>query len=175
VVAGDSVSDLSRLAYQTSAFSMFASSPLFGIGMGQFAFRAIEFMPSWAYFSPEVAASMIQPNAPWPNTYSLYARISAETGLLGLIAWLFLWTWLVVSLLRAGGAYARRFGAMPIPIYPLVMNCVAVLVSAITTDTFRTPMIWIALGGSVAVLSAIRDKMADEARTPVPAAKPGLS
>jgi O-antigen ligase len=160
VVAGESVSDLSRLAYQTSAFAMFAGHPIVGVGVGQFAFKAIEFMPAWAYFSPEVSSSMTHPAAPWPNTYSLYARIAAETGILGLLGWLTLWLSAIALLLRDSTAYARRFGRLPFTTYPLVMNCVAVLVAGITTDTFRTPMIWIAVGGTAALLAGVRQRLA---------------
>jgi hypothetical protein len=159
VVAGESVSDLSRLAYQTSAFTMFAAHPLAGVGLGQFAFNAAQFMPSWAYFSPEVASSLTHPAAPWPNTYSLYARISAETGLLGLVGWLGLWLGAIALLLRDSTAYARRFGALPFTTYPLVLNSMAVLVAGITTDTFRTPMIWIAIGGTAALLAGVRNRL----------------
>jgi hypothetical protein len=159
VVAGDSVSDLSRLAYQTSAFTMFAAHPVFGVGLGQFAFNALEFMPEWAFFSPEVASSLTHPEAPWPNTYSLNARISAETGLLGLVGWLTLWLGAIALLLRDSTAYARRFGALPFTTYPLVLNSVGVLVAGITTDTFRTPMIWIAMGGVAALLAGVRSRL----------------
>jgi hypothetical protein len=156
VVRGESVSDLTRLAYQLTAFSMFADHPLDGVGMGQFAFHAINFMPAWGYFSPEVAASMIQPAAPWPNTYSLYARLAAETGFVGLGCWIALWLTTIVLVIRAATAHARRHGALPVVTYPIVMNALAVLVSAVTTDTFRTPMIWIGLGAAAAALAAVR-------------------
>jgi O-antigen ligase len=150
---------LSRLAYQTSAFAMFAAHPVFGVGLGQFAFNALEFMPEWAYFSPEVASSLTHPEAPWPNTYSLYARISAEAGLLGLMGWLALWLGAIALLLRDSNAYARRFGALPFTTYPLVLNSAGVLVAGITTDTFRTPMIWIAIGGIAALLAGVRNRL----------------
>ena len=35
---------------------------------------------------------------------------------------------------------------VPIVAYAIIMNCITVFVAAVTTDTFRTPMIWIALG-----------------------------
>ena len=156
VVGGESVSDLTRLAYQVSAFGMFVDHPVNGVGVGQFAFHAIDFMPGWAYFSPEVAASMIQPTAPWPNTYSLYARLAAETGLIGLLGWIGLWLITIVLVLRAATAHARRLGALPVVTYPIIMNCMAVLVSGITTDTFRTPMMWIGLGAAGATLQGLR-------------------
>jgi O-antigen ligase len=160
VVAGDSISNLSRLAFQTSAFAMFAAHPITGVGFGQFAFNSVEFMPAWAYFSSEVSESLTHPGAAWPNTYSLYARICAETGALGLLGWLALWLSAIAFLVRDTTAYARRFGRLPFVTYPLVMNCMAVLVAGITTDTFRTPMMWIALGGTAALLATVRKRLA---------------
>jgi hypothetical protein len=62
-------------------------------------------------------------------------------------------------LIRDGTAYARRFGALPFTVYPLVMNCIGVLVAGITTDTFRTPMLWIAIGGTAALLTGVRQRL----------------
>jgi hypothetical protein len=36
---------------------------------------------------------------------------------------------------------------------------VGVLVAGITTDTFRTPMIWIAIGGTAALLAGVRNRL----------------
>ena len=43
--------------------------------------------------------------------------------------------------------------------YPIVMNALAVLVSAVTTDTFRTPMMWIGLGAAAAMLAGVRRRV----------------
>jgi hypothetical protein len=146
VVAGDSVSDLSRLAYQVTALNIFASQPLLGSGLGQFAFRASLHMPSWGFLSPEIEVSLVHPEAPWPNTYSLYARIAAELGLVGLTGWLAMWGTLILSVRRAALTFANFRGTVPAIAYPIIMSAVGILVTGITTDTFRTPMMWLALG-----------------------------
>ena len=43
-------------------------------------------------------------------------------------------------------------GSRITPAYPVILNCLAVLVAGIASDTFRTPMIWVALGLACAVL-----------------------
>jgi hypothetical protein len=146
VVAGDSVSDLSRLAYQVTALNIFASQPTLGSGLGQFAFRASLHMPSWGFLSPEIGASLVHPEAPWPNTYSLYARIAAELGLVGLAGWLAVWGTLILSVRRAALTFASFGRAVPAIAYPIIMSSVGILVTGITTDTFRIPMMWLALG-----------------------------
>ncbi|QIK79453.1 O-antigen ligase family protein [Sphingomonas piscis] len=162
VVAGESVSNLSRLAMQTAAFKMFMAHPLFGVGLGQFGFHVTEFLPSWAFRSPEVGPMITYPLAPWPNVYSVYARIGAELGMAGLIGWCVLWLGLAWKLaIRA--RHDRRDGDSVVTWhFPVVLNCIGVLVSGFTTDTFRTPMIWIALGLGCGLL--LRSRVAAEGR-----------
>ncbi|MCL2716415.1 MAG: hypothetical protein FWD68_18080 [Alphaproteobacteria bacterium] len=141
-----SVSDLTRTAYQVSAAKIFSANAFFGVGLGQFAFKVTSFMPSWGLESPEITTQLTFPDAPWPNTYSLYARIAAELGALGILVWLTIWLTLMAAVRRAGLIYARFARPVPVVAYAIIMNCITVFVAAITTDTFRTPMIWIALG-----------------------------
>lgn len=146
VVDGTSVSDLSRLAYQVTALKVFAANPIVGVGLGQYAFNAAASIPSWGFLSPEVGPSLIYPEAPWPNTYSLYARLAAELGLAGLLGWIAIWSALIISVCHAARTYAGFHRPVPVIAYAIVMSCIAILVTGVTTDTFRTPMIWITLG-----------------------------
>ncbi|MCK1536079.1 MULTISPECIES: O-antigen ligase family protein [unclassified Bradyrhizobium] len=153
---GTSVSDLSRLAYQVTCIKMFSENPILGIGLGQFAFKAISYMPDWGFVSSEVKASLQFIDAPWPNTYSLYARLVAELGLIGLFGWIAIWIALMVSVRGAGLIYANLGRSVPVVAYPIIMSCADVLVTGLTTDTFRTPMIWIALGAGAAFSARVR-------------------
>ena len=146
VVGGTSVSDLSRLAYQVTALKLFSVNPIVGVGLGQFAFKAASSMPSWGFLSPEIQSSLVYPEAPWPNIYSLYARLAAELGIMGLLGWVAIWSAFTISVCRAALRYAGFGRTVPAIVYPIIMGCVAVLVASVTTDTFRTPMIWITLG-----------------------------
>jgi O-antigen ligase len=153
VVNGTSVSDLSRLAYQVTALKIFASSPIFGVGLGQFAFNAAASMPSWGFLSPEVGPALIYPDAPWPNTYSLYARLAAELGLIGLLGWVAIWSTLIISVCRAARTYAGFRRPVPVIAYAIIMSCIGILVTGVTTDTFRTPMIGITLGAGACFIA----------------------
>ncbi|WP_407192938.1 O-antigen ligase family protein [Bradyrhizobium sp. STM 3566] len=153
---GTSVSDLSRLAYQVTSIKMFSENPILGIGLGQFAFKAMSYMPDWGFVSSEVKASLQYPDAPWPNTYSLYARLAAELGFVGLFGWIAIWIALMVSVRGAGLIYANLGRNVPVVAYPIIMNCADVIVTGLTTDTFRTPMIWIALGAGAAFSARVR-------------------
>ena len=146
VVDGTSVSDLSRLAYQVTALKIFAANPIVGVGFGQFAYNAALSMPSWGFLSPEIGPSFIYPDAPWPNTYSLYARLAAELGVIGLLGWVAIWLTLIISVSRAARSYVGFGRSVPVIAYAIIMSCIAILVTGVTTDTFRTPMIGITLG-----------------------------
>lgn len=146
VIAGTSNSNISRLASQLAAYQMFFSDPVFGLGFGQYGFHVGKYLPYWGYYSWELQPWLIYPEAPWPAVYSIYARFAAELGILGLFGWLGLWFWLMKKVVQQSRHYQQRFGHLPPMAYPLVLSCVCVLLSGISTDTIRTPMIWVNLG-----------------------------
>jgi O-antigen ligase len=155
VVSGDSVSNLSRLASQVAALSMFADHPFFGVGLGQFAYHEAAHLPAWGYLSDELGPSLTYPEAPWPAVYSIFPRIAAECGLFALAAWTLLWALLVAATIRAGRRLHRQ-GLPSLACYPAAASCLCVLVSGLTTDTFRTPMIWIGLAMTLSFLERAR-------------------
>lgn len=156
VVEGQSISDLTRFAYQVTALKIFLGNPLFGVGLGQFAFTATDFMPSWGFLSSEIHASLIYPEAPWPNTYSIYARLGAEMGIGGLVVWIGIWVATVLGLHMAAVAQARLSGRVPWEYFAIFMSIAAILVSGFTTDTFRTPLIWTTLGAAASAIGRVR-------------------
>jgi hypothetical protein len=158
VIGGSEVSNLTRLSYTKAAFGMMMDHPFFGLGLGQFAFSLLDYLPSWGYLSYEVKdwASGDTPVLYWPATYSVYGRLACELGAMGLLGWIALWCGLGVQILRRSVAYQRLTGSVPAASYPLIVSCFCVLLSGFTTDTFRNPMIWMALGLSCRYLADIR-------------------
>jgi O-Antigen ligase len=155
VVDGDSVSNLSRLASQVAALSMFADHPFFGVGLGQFAYYEAVHLPAWGFLSDELGPSLTYSEAPWPAVYSIFPRIAAECGIFAVVGWTLLWSLLIVAAIRAGRALGRD-GRSSLTCYPVAATCLCVLVSGITTDTFRTPMIWIGLAMTLSFLERAR-------------------
>ena len=153
VVNGNSVSDLGRMAYQVTALKIFAANPILGVGLGQFAFHVTSAMPSWGFFSPEIIPSLFEPGGPWPNVYSMYPKLAAELGLVGLLSWVAIWLGLMVSVYQAARTYTNLGCTVPVITYPLIMSSVAILATGVTTDTFRIPMIWITLGASACFIA----------------------
>ena len=157
VIAGSSVSDLSRLASIEAAFNMFRDKPVFGLGLGQYGFYFDKYLPRWGHSSYEIANWLAhKPEQGWPASYLVYARLAAELGLAGLVMWIGLWIWLARSVLIASLNYQRATGLVPTAAYPLIASCFCVLFSGFTTDTFRTPMIWVTLGLCCRYLFEIR-------------------
>ncbi len=120
-------------------------------------------MPDWGYLSVEIRPSLVYPEAPWPNIYSLYARIGSEMGLAGLVTWISVWASLLVAVRRRGLAFAVSGGAVPPICIAILMSIVAIFVSGVATDTFRTPMIWITLGAAARFIGAADLRLAASA------------
>ncbi|MFO4987218.1 hypothetical protein RCK87_26100, partial [Salmonella enterica subsp. enterica serovar 1,4,[5],12:i:-] len=68
---------------------MFSEHPFFGVGYGQYGFRFTEYLQAEDYRSWEVRDLYAVSSEPtWPATYSLHARLLAETGLVGYLVFL---------------------------------------------------------------------------------------
>jgi O-antigen ligase len=145
VIAGSSISDISRLASIEAAMNMFSDSPIFGFGLGQFGFFLVKYVPSWAHLSYEINNWVANPVL-WPTSYSVYARTASELGIVGLAWWVGLWLWLARRIWAASIRHQEQTGMLPAGAYPLIAGCFAVLSSGLMTDTFRSQMIWITLG-----------------------------
>lgn len=163
VIADDNISNISRLASQTSAFNMFMANPLIGVGFGQFGFHTSQYLPYWGYYSWELQPWLIFPEAPWPAVYSIYARLAAETGLIGSLAWVGLWVMMAKRITVASRACQRLTGTLPPASYPLIMGCFCNLSTGVASDSFRTPMIWIVMGLCCRYLEEARQLLAQPA------------
>lgn len=146
VVAGENISNLSRLASITAALRMFKSSPIFGYGFGQFGFHVTQFMPSWGYYSWEVREWLFGSGLFWPSVYSVYARFAADMGIMGLLMWVGIWLWLARTLVVETLRYRKKTGDLPFAAIPLILSCFCVLFAGIPCDSVRAPMIWINMG-----------------------------
>jgi hypothetical protein len=146
VIAGSSVSDMSRLGLIETAFNMFLDNPVFGLGLGQYGFHIAEYLPQWGHLSYEIADWLTNKGGRWPASFSVYGRVASELGLVGLVMWIALWIFLARRVLIASLDYQWATGLVPSVAHPLIVSCFCVLFSGLTTDTFRTPMIWVTLG-----------------------------
>jgi len=156
VVAGDNVSNLSRLASMTAAFRMFQDSPILGHGFGQFGFHISEYMPGWGFYSYEVKDWLSGKGGFWPAVYSFYARLGADMGIVGLGVWIGIWLWLAHEVLVETMRYRQRTGIIPFAAVPLILSCFCVLLAGIPSDSVRSPMIWVNMGLACRYLVTLR-------------------
>ncbi len=158
VVAGDNISNLSRLASITAALRMFEANPIFGLGFGQFGFHATAFMPSWGFYSPEIKAWLFGSGTFWPSVYSVYARFAADMGVMGLLMWVSVWLWIARTLIVETLRYRKETGDLPFAAFPLIMSCFCVLLAGVPCDSIRSPMIWINMGLACRYLWTIKQR-----------------
>ncbi len=133
-----------RAAYMFGALGAYEESPITGVGLGASGFYIYEHLPDWAMTTvPEIARQLSPDNRLYPNPKNMYARLLAETGLIGFILFIaFLFSVLGDSLkvLQSKTSIARYLGIAGL------FSWIAVLLYNATQDSFATPNIWINLG-----------------------------
>src|SRR6185436_12932089 len=73
-----------RAAYTFGALGAYEESPWLGVGVGASGFYIYEHLPDWALTTvPEIARQLSPENRLYPNPKNMYARLLAETGLIG--------------------------------------------------------------------------------------------
>jgi hypothetical protein len=143
----ENISNIGRYGSQTAAFSMAMDNPLFGVGFGQYGFKAPEYFPIWSLISPEIAEWMSSsPDSAWAPALGLYARIAGELGFIGLFLWGCLW----ISVLHS--CY-RRFKANSMCMchcdgigLALLVSVIGILMAGFNSDSLRFFGYWISLG-----------------------------
>lgn len=78
-------SNITRYGIAYSAVMVFLDNNLFlGVGLGQYGFYGIEFIPDWGIYTNETQDIINQKR--WPFTHNLFLTFLAETGIFGLIS-----------------------------------------------------------------------------------------
>lgn len=152
-ILGDvSISNLSRFAAIITGFELFQRHPIFGVGLGQYAFNAQYLMPSWAWLSPEVTGQFLNPYPSWPPNHSLPMRMASELGFLGLFAYYGIICIFFKKLADKIWAEKERIGAYPYIGHTLMLSQVFILFSGIAFDSFRQFTVWILIACVAAYL-----------------------
>lgn len=133
-----------RGAYTVGAMGAFEEYPLTGVGLGGSGFYIYQNLPDWSFTTlPEIARQLSPESRLYPNPKNLYARLLAETGLVGFVLFIAFQLNLLgetLSLLRRREDWAR-FAAVA-----GVFAWVAVALYNFTQDSFTTPNIWLVSG-----------------------------
>lgn len=141
------ISNLTRFGAQVAGFKIALSHPIFGVGLGQYGFYMPSYVPEWAKVSIEIqnAISPVE-GTPWPSAYSVYARIAAELGAVGLGIWLLMWFLVMTACYRRYQLNNHITCQRDILGLALMISMIGVLLSGLTTDSLRFFGFWINLG-----------------------------
>ncbi len=133
-----------RSAYLVGALGAYEESPVFGVGLGASGFYIYDHLPDWSLtVVPEIAKQLNPESRLYPNPKNMYARLLAETGLLGFIFFVAVMFSLLADSLRALQSklpFARFLGIAGL------FSWIAVAMYNVTQDSFTTPNLWINLG-----------------------------
>lgn len=133
-----------RGAYTLGALGAFEAYPLTGVGLGGSGFYIYQNLPDWSLTTvPEIARQLNPASRLYPNPKNLYARLLAETGLIGFVLFMaFQFNLLgeALSLLKRKDHWAR------FAVVAGVFAWVAVALYNFTQDSFTTPNIWLVSG-----------------------------
>ena len=138
-----------RAAYTFGALGAYEESPWLGVGLGASGFYIYRHLPDWSMTTvPEIARQLSPENRLYPNPKNMYARLLAETGLIGFFLFLaFQFSILgdVLSALQKKSAFMRYLGIAGL------FSWIAISIYNATQDSFATPNIWLNLGVLVGI------------------------
>lgn len=131
-----------RVVFWQTGYEVFNDYPVLGVGIGNAGYYFPEKMPAFGYGLTEVSRLLFEYSG-LPNTKSMWTRLAAETGLIGLSLFL---TWLAVlwfsgrSLKHSTNRLTQAIGLFGL----FVM--VGLLIEGFSVDTFALPYFWLSLG-----------------------------
>ena len=119
---------------------MFLDNPFFGVGYGQYPFHYADYVPSWAWISYEVQNwSLNIPGSLMTPSHGVYTRLLAETGIIGMILWVFTLLSMLWEINKSGiDSNKKRC---------YLISIVALLLFGLNLDAFRIFYYWVFLGG----------------------------
>jgi hypothetical protein len=133
-----------RAAYTFGALGAYDESPWLGVGLGAGGFYIYNHLPDWSMTTvPEIARQLSPQSHLYPNPKNMYARLLAETGLIGFflfVAFQFSILGDVLTVLKKSDRLARFLGAAGL------FTWFAISIYNFTQDSFATPNIWINFG-----------------------------
>ncbi len=133
-----------RAAYTFGALGAYDESPWLGVGLGASGFYIYDHLPDWSMTTvPEIARQLSPENRLYPNPKNMYARLLAETGLLGFFlffAFQFSILGDVLTALQKRNSLMRFLGVAGL------FSWFAILIYNFTQDSFAIPNIWINFG-----------------------------
>jgi O-antigen ligase len=132
-----------RLAYALSGLEAFNQHPWTGVGLGATGFYMFSNLPDWSKtFVTEVASLLSPLNMTYANTKNLFIRILAETGILGMGAFIIFFLHILARILGFRSFPGKEARFMEVA---GLFSWIAILLFSFTQDSFAMPNTWINL------------------------------
>lgn len=136
----NNMSNVARNGMQRSAVQIGLDNPFVGVGLGQYGFYAEKYLDEKAMTSDEVRRWISEDNNAWPPVFSLFSRIIAEQGIIGVIIWTSMLIYMIFSMIRQ--LKARQNDILGIS---LLVSFIGVIISWFNADMFSMISFWILL------------------------------
>ena len=134
-----------RFVYWETAFNIFEEQPLLGVGLGNYAFYFKEALPAQFYRLPEIVRQITPAEGRdrLITPKNLPARLLAETGILGLLAFL---SFSIAVLGCALFLYTARDSSTQYVGVGGLLSMAVFVVIIFSFDSFAIPNMWISFG-----------------------------
>ena len=138
------ISNQSRFGIQYASLMVFKDNPIIGVGFGQQAYYAKNYYPGWAKSNNwEFKYLYLNSNEPsFPPGYNLYTRLLAETGIIGILIFLFL---IYVSIKQTLNFIKNQNQEIKILGIILLVTFSGLYINWLQIDTFRVYVLWLSL------------------------------
>ncbi len=143
-----------RVVYWSTGWEIFNDHPFLGVGPGNAGFFFPQKMPAFGWALWEITQIFLRQTF-LPNTKSMWIRILAETGLVGLAFFL---TWYLVLWRSARVVAHHATGTIRRIALAGQFALIAILIEGFSIDSYALPYIWIALGLLTAVITRFHNQ-----------------
>lgn len=133
-------SNIARIGLMQDAVNMGLDNPISGVGLGQFAFHANDYISQNALRSHEVQNWLDEDSPDWTPAFSLHTRILAEQGIIGFAIWMTIWAYVLWKLFKTWKSKDNDYYGVT-----LVVSTCGVLASGFNADTYAFLPYWILL------------------------------
>jgi hypothetical protein len=144
-----------RVVYWIAGWEVFNQFPWLGVGIGNAGFFFPQTMPNFGFGLTEIRDLFFRITTV-PNTKSLWVRLFAETGVLGVASFT---TWLFILLKST--SLIKRFGSAEAQIISWMgqFTIVAFLAEGFSLDSFAMPYFWFSMGLVTAAAAITRKEI----------------
>lgn len=147
-----SASNVARYGAQQAALGVFYDHPILGVGYGEFGYYAADYYPNEAWMSGEIQNwGLNSVPGTWPMSHNLYARLLADTGILGGLAWILFELTLVYKLFTTANLLPNKTDTVYMK--SLAISMIGIMIFSIASDGMRIIALWVILGLSWSQLS----------------------